>query len=318
MKIKIPAWLWVIVIFFGSFIALEWFVDSGDRPAFIKYPILNVVWVVYLFILIVLAKVYQSIDVITWKLMSEEERQAKLAADAIPVTESAWYKNIMQKLTRSTPIESEESIMMNHDYDGIKELDNKLPPWWVYSFYITIIFSMIYLVRYHMMGAPDQEMELQQEIAEAQIAIEEYKRTAPDMMDEDKVTLLTDAEALGKGKAVYEMNCAACHRVDGGGQIGPNLTDDHWILGGSIKEVFHTINKGGRDGKGMIAWGGTLKPTEIQYVASYVLSLRGSSPAEAKGPEGDLVKPADAAETATEAATDEQAAVENPSTESTK
>jgi cytochrome c oxidase cbb3-type subunit III len=107
-------------------------------------------------------------------------------------------------------------------------------------------------------------------------------------MDEKTVTLLTDAESIGKGKEIFTTNCAACHRADAGGQIGPNLTDDHWILGGGIEKLFHTITNGGRDGKGMIAWKGTLKPKEIQAVASYILSLQGSNPADPKAPEGEV------------------------------
>ena len=107
-------------------------------------------------------------------------------------------------------------------------------------------------------------------------------------MDEKTVVLLTDAPSLDAGKEIFTTNCAACHRADGGGQIGPNLTDNHWILGGGIKEIFHTITNGGRDGKGMIAWKGTLKPKEIQKVASYILSLQGSNPKDPKEAEGEV------------------------------
>ena len=107
-------------------------------------------------------------------------------------------------------------------------------------------------------------------------------------MDEKTVTLLTDPADLAAGKAIYTTNCVACHRADGGGQIGPNLTDDQWILGGGIKNVFHTLNNGGRDGKGMISWKGTLKPKEMQLVASYVLSLKGSNPKDPKAAEGEI------------------------------
>jgi cytochrome c oxidase cbb3-type subunit 3 len=138
------------------------------------------------------------------------------------------------------------------------------------------------------MGADNQEMELKKEMAQAQIDIAEYKKTAPDLMDENSVTLLTDAAALVAGKAIYTANCVACHRPDAGGQIGPNLTDDQWILGGGIKNVFHTLVNGGRDGKGMISWKGTLKPKQMQEVASYVLSLKGSNPKDPKAPEGEI------------------------------
>jgi cytochrome c oxidase cbb3-type subunit 3 len=177
---------------------------------------------------------------------------------------------------------------MHHDYDGIKELDNNLPPWWIYLFYATIIFGVIYVARYDVFGGDDQEIELKKEMAQAKIDVDEYLKTAPDLMDEKTVVLLTDKENLDAGKEIFTTNCAACHRADAGGQIGPNLTDDRWILGGGIKNLFHTITNGGRDGKGMIAWKGTLKPKEIQKVASYILSLQGSNPKDPKESEGEV------------------------------
>ena len=183
--------------------------------------------------------------------------------------------------------------MLAHDYDGIKELDNNLPPWWVYLFYGTIIFAGIYLVRFEIMGGDDQETEFKKEMATAKIAVEEYKKHAPDLMDEKTVTLLKEPAALAAGKTIFLANCVACHRADAGGQVGPNLTDDHWILGGGIKNVFHTITNGGRDSKGMIAWKASLKPKEIQLVASYVLSLQGSLPKDPKPADGEVwVEPA--------------------------
>jgi cytochrome c oxidase cbb3-type subunit 3 len=132
-------------------------------------------------------------------------------------------------------------------------------------------------------------MELKKELAQAKIDVAEYMKTAPDLMDEKTVVLLTDDASLAAGKEIFAMNCAACHRADAGGQIGPNLTDDHWILGGGIKNVFHTITNGGRDGKGMVSWKTNgMKPKEIQKVASYILSLQGSNPKDPKAPEGEV------------------------------
>jgi cytochrome c oxidase cbb3-type subunit 3 len=138
------------------------------------------------------------------------------------------------------------------------------------------------------MGGDNQEMELKKELAQAKIDVAEYMKTAPDLMDEKTVTLLTDPADLAGGKTIFMTNCAACHRADAGGQIGPNLTDDRWILGGGIKNIFHTLVNGGRDGKGMISWKGTLKPKEMQKVASYVLSLQGSNPKDPKAPDGEI------------------------------
>ena len=194
----------------------------------------------------------------------------------------------MKKLTKSEPIENEAELLLDHDYDGIKELDNSLPPWWVYLFYGCIIFAAVYLIRFEIMGGDNQEMELKKEIAQAKIDLANYMKTAPDMMDEKTVTLLKDAPSIANGKAIYTANCVACHRPDAGGQIGPNLTDDNWILGGGIKNVFHTITNGGRDGKGMIAWKTVLKPKDIQHVSSYILSLRGTNPVNPKAPDGEI------------------------------
>jgi cytochrome c oxidase cbb3-type subunit 3 len=267
---------------------MEYFIDSGDRPAFIKYPMVSIFLFVLLFLLIAIEITLKAVHTITYQLLSDEKKAELAEENSLDLKDKQWYKAMMQCLTKSVPIENEKQLLMDHDYDGIKELDNNLPPWWVYLFYACIVFSVIYLVRYEIMGAPDQDAELKNEMAQAKIEVAEYMKTAPDLMDEKTVTLLTDPADLTAGKGIFETNCAACHRADGGGQIGPNLTDDNWILGGGIKKIFHTITSGGRDGKGMIAWKGTLKPKEIQAVASYIISLKGSNPKDPKAPEGDV------------------------------
>lgn len=290
MKHFFPAWLRVPVIFFTVFGLIEYFVDSGDRPAFVKYPIIILILFVFLFILVAFEMLAKATGNITYQLMTEEEKQAFHEKEDQPfrLSEQQWFKNLMQKLTRSEPVENNDLVMLHHNYDGIQELDNRLPPWWLYLFYGGILFGVIYLVRYEIMGGDDQETELRKEMAQAKIDVAKYMLTAPDQMSEAKVTQLTDAADLAKGKTIFATNCAACHRADGGGQIGPNLTDEHWIFGGSIKNLFHTISNGGRDGKGMVAWNTTLKPTEIQQVASYILSLQGTHPKDAKAPDGDV------------------------------
>ena len=289
MKKLIPAYVSVLVIFFAAFGAMEYFVDSGDKPAFIKYPMVSVFLMVFLFVLIAISITMRAVDNITYQLMNEEEKAKLNAAGTQSFTESDWYKKLVSTFVRpESTVVSEDQLLLEHDYDGIKELDNNLPPWWVYLFYASIGFGVVYMVRFEILGADDQEMELAKEIAQAKIEVAEYMKTAPDMMDEKTVTVLTDPADLAVGKEIYTTNCAACHRADAGGQIGPNLTDDEWILGGGIKNIFHTLVNGGRDGKGMIAWKGTLKPKEMQKVASYITSLKGSNPVDAKAPEGEV------------------------------
>lgn len=278
MKKLIPVYVRVPLIFFAVFGAMEFFIDSGDRPAFIKFPMVSVFLFVFLFLLIAIEVTISAIDKITYQLLTEEQKAKLEEVSQIGFKDSQWYAKMMKALTKSEPIENEGQLLLDHDYDGIKELDNNLPPWWIYLFYACIGFAAIYLIRFEILGADNQEMELKKEMAQAKIEVAEYMKTAPDLMDEKTVTLLTDDAALAEGKTIFTTNCVACHRADAGGQIGPNLTDDHWILGGGIKNLFHTITNGGRDGKGMIAWKGTLKPKEIQKVASYVISLKGSNP----------------------------------------
>lgn len=290
MKKLIPIYVRIPVIFFTVFGALEYFIDSGDRPAFIKFPIVSIFLFVFFFLLVAIEITVSAVDNVTYHLLTDEQKkQLEEATDTNTALAEAWRK-VMKVLTRARPISEESELLLNHDYDGIKELDNRLPPWWLYLFYLTIIGGAIYLVRFHVIGTDEPELELRKEIAEAKIAIEAYKKTAPDQMTEEKVTLLTDATSLAAGKAIFTANCVACHRADGGGQIGPNLTDEYWVLGGGIKNVFHTVSNGGRDGKGMIAWKATLKPTQIQQVASYVLSLQGTKPQNPKAPDGEIWK----------------------------
>ncbi|KRB55945.1 cbb3-type cytochrome c oxidase N-terminal domain-containing protein [Flavobacterium sp. Root186] len=289
MKKFFPVYVRVPLIFFIVFALMEYCIDSGDRPAFIKYPMVSVFLFVFLFILIAIEVTLSAVNRVMYQLLSPEEKAKLDYENSLSLQESTWFKELMHKLTKTEPMSKEADLLMDHDYDGIKELDNNLPPWWVYLFYICIIFGVIYVVRYDVLGADDQEMELKKEMAQAKIDVEEYLKTAPDLMDEKTVVLLTDDASLAAGKEIFAMNCAACHRADAGGQIGPNLTDDHWILGGGIKNVFHTITNGGRDGKGMVSWKTNgMKPKEIQKVASYILSLQGSNPKEPKAPEGDV------------------------------
>ena len=207
----------------------------------------------------------------------------------VPEEENEWIKKLLKSWTNSKDIESEDEIILDHNYDGIQELDNSLPPWWKYLFYASIVFAIVYLVRFEVLDGDSQIVEYNKAVAEAKVALKKYKSSAPatDFITADNVTLLTDAKDLGRGKAIFKLNCASCHIADGGGSIGPNLTDEFWILGGGIKNVFSTISNGGRDGKGMIAWNKTLKAEDMAKVASYVISLKGTTPANPKAPQGE-------------------------------
>ncbi len=287
MRKLFPSWVRVPVVFFIIFGVVELFVDSGEKPAFIEYPVVLLFLFLVLLILIAIEAIVGALENVMLHKM-DEEAKANFLADKEKAYQFTWFKKAYNKLLDQKPIEEESEIVLDHNYDGIRELDNNLPPWWLWGFYISIFFAAIYLVRYHMFDGPGQIDELETELAEAKVAIEAYKKTAKDLVDINTVTLLTDAGDLNAGKDIFNTNCIACHMADGGGGIGPNLTDEHWVLGGGIKNVFKTVSEGGRSGKGMIAWKAQLKPSQIAQVSSFVLSLQGTIPANPKAPEGDV------------------------------
>lgn len=304
MRSIIPSWIRVPVVFFIIFALTEYFVDSGDKPAFIEYPAVLLFLFLVLLILIAIEAIIGTMQSIMYQSLDAEAKarfDAKQNATPKIVT---WINKTYKKLLGSKPIEEEHEIILDHNYDGIRELDNNLPPWWLYGFYATIIFGAIYLVRYHVFDGPNQAEELEMELAEAKIAIEEYKKTAKNLVDVNTVTMLTEVADLNAGKAIWTTNCVACHMADGGGGIGPNMTDEYWILGGGIKNVFRTISEGGRDGKGMIPWKTQLKPLEMAQVASYVLTLQGTTAANPKEAEGEIWIDPDATQETTEVVTD--------------
>lgn len=205
-----------------------------------------------------------------------------------------WFNNLNRRvLTKAVAVEKEEDILLDHDYDGIRELDNSLPPWWKYGFYVTILVGILYLLRFHVFHTgptPEEEYNAEMKIAAAQI--EDYRKKSNDMVDEKTVTM-GDAASIERGHKIFSSNCFACHGAKGEGGVGPNLTDDYWLHGGTINEVFHTIKYGVPE-KGMQSWDKTYSPSQIKDLASFVKSLHGTNPPNAKAPQGDLV-----AETAT-------------------
>ncbi len=277
MKSYIRTFLFAIVVF-----AILWYL-SGTISAldFVKKPEIVLGLAILLIAILFNGKVVKSLHNIQYGKLSEEEKARQNISNN-------WLERTYKKSFGSKPIEEEHKIILDHNYDGIKELDNNLPPWWIYSFYASMIFAVIYLFKYEVFDGDNQYDELATEYAEAKISIEKYKKTAKNLVDFNTVELLTAASDLEKGKVLYETNCVACHKADGGGGIGPNLTDENWILGGGIKNVFKTVLEGGRDGKGMIAWKQSLKPVEIAQVSSYLLEFQGTTSAEPKAPEGDV------------------------------
>ena len=200
------------------------------------------------------------------------------------------FSRFYERMTSAVPVEKEEDIMFDHEYDGIRELDNSLPPWWVAMFYITIAFAVVYMGYFHFFGeGPGSREEYQIEMERAEEQVQAYRARQANLIDESSVTRLTDEADLALGKTIYDANCAACHGFQGEGGVGPNMTDEYWIHGGSIQDLFKTIKYGVPE-KGMISWKSQLRAGDMQKVASYILNMQGTNPPNAKEPQGEIYR----------------------------
>jgi len=215
--------------------------------------------------------------------------EEQVAADEA-VTDSFWTRLRKQYWEDAVPIEREGEILSHHDFDGIRELDNRLPPWWVNLFIITIVWAVGYMFYYHWGGdGPSSVEEYNMEVEEAKKQQAIALAGMANAVDESNVTALTDAGALGEGQTIFKNVCVACHGQGGEGTVGPNMTDEYWIHGGGIKNIFKTIKYGVPE-KGMISWQTQLSPSDMQKVASYILTLQGTNPPNPKEPQGTIWK----------------------------
>ncbi|MDZ4844702.1 MAG: cbb3-type cytochrome c oxidase N-terminal domain-containing protein [Chitinophagales bacterium] len=253
---------------------------AATTPALLDYLVWSLAVVVMFLLAVVLILVFGFI-----KLTSEQNNDQSGVQESFI---SRLFKSVGQSLNESVPIEREKEIEFAHQYDGIRELDNSLPPWWKYMFYLSMVFAVVYLYRYHISGsAPLSIDEYNQEMAEATIQKGAFLAKAANLVDETSVVAMTDKSDLENGSKTFESLCVACHGTLGEGKatLGPNLTDEYWIHGGNIKDIFKTI-KYGVQGKAMISWQDQISPKQMQEVSSYVLLLQGTNPPNAKEPEG--------------------------------
>ena len=222
---------------------------------------------------------YLTTDFVGLKEGAPEESPARLKP-------SFW-----DKFNKSVEIKDKAAILTYPDYAGIRELDKSLPPWWKYGFYLTIVWALGYLVYFHAGGnGPSSQQEYKNQMADAEKQMEEYRKNAKNLVDETTVVLLTGSDDLKAGSALFSANCVSCHGTSAEGKIGPNLTDQYWKHGGDIKDLFKTV-KLGVTGTGMKSWKTDLSAMQMAQVTSYILSLQGTNPANAKAPEGTLFAP---------------------------
>lgn len=258
--------------------------NGGLSQETVLYVTFGLVFAVALLVLLVAIYVLQLLKTFVNQGISEEQ---KLAAE----TQPSYFAKLWMDWNDLKPMEQEEEILLDHNYDGIKELDNHLPPWWKGLFYVTIGYAVVYLLIFHVFSAaPLQEEKYQMEMAEAAAFKAAQEQDLVIDFDENTVTATADAVELADGKQFFELQCAVCHKADGGGLAGPNLTDKYWKHGGAMSDVYKVI-KNGVQGTAMISWESQLNPIRMRNVASYVMTLQGTNPPGALPPDGDLYEP---------------------------
>lgn len=213
------------------------------------------------------------------------QRKRKPAKAVVPGKPAiSWMEKLNN--TKTVDAASEENEDMGHNFDGIRELNNPTPPWWKWGFAFTVCFGIVYFWRTEIShSAPGQLEELAAAEAKAAESKAEYLKKAANKIDENNVTLLTDAGDIAAGQKMFISNCAPCHGPQGQGVVGPNLTDDYWLHGGKINEVFKTIKYGVAD-KGMKSWQEDFSPKQLAQLVSFIKSIHGSNPPNAKEPQG--------------------------------
>lgn len=267
--------------------------DPFNSPMLPLYAITTLIFVMILLIAFVGFYLVRVVNLLTVEAEKEKARQLGI----VYKPRATWWSKFMKQVNDSVPVEEEASVELDHNYDGIKELDNHLPPWWTWLFVGTVVWGVIYLFVYHISdNLPLQQQEYQNELASAEESALKLQASQPQAaIDENTLVFEKDAAILTNGQNIFTINCVACHAKDGGGNaIGPNLADEYWLHGGSIKNIYATVKNGAVE-KGMPAWGKNMSPKDVRDVAFYVMSLQGTKPENPKAAQGELYKPEPAA-----------------------
>lgn len=284
IRFKTTALMTLILMLLGTKTYAQTAASSPFSQETMLYITFGLVFLVSILVLVVAIYVLQLLKAFVRKEMSEEQLARQEA-------QPGYFAQLWQKWNDFKPIEKEEEILLDHDYDGIQELDNHLPPWWKGLFYVTVVYAVVYLLVFHVFKtAPLQEEKYEMEVAAAEALKASQEADIVVDFDENTVTASSEPGELADGQQFFEAQCAVCHKADGGGLAGPNLTDKYWKHGGSMSDVYKVI-KNGVPNTAMISWESQLNPVRMRNVASYVMTLQGTNPPGALPPDGELYEP---------------------------
>jgi len=257
-----------------------------DIKNYIGYGAIVTMLLLFLGAMLMLLRTFKVLTRVV--LRSQGYTNQQIEAEMQPVKKEKKPKaEVWQKLLSLKPLSEEKSLIIPHEYDGIQELNNPTPAWFMVLFYSTIIFAVGYLLVYHVFDIGQlQDAEYRTEVAQAEVAKKTYLSKAANRVDESTVKLVSDPAVLAGGKTIFKQTCAPCHGDNAQGVVGPNLTDEYWLHGSKISDVFKVV-KYGVLAKGMPTWEKQLSPKQIADVSNYILSLQGTHPAGAKEPQGE-------------------------------
>jgi cytochrome c oxidase cbb3-type subunit 3 len=274
MKIKIFIVSLILLLSNRSMAAVATF-DYGDFDT-LYIKVMSVI--IFILLLIVVGLLY--VTLVAMKKMNK------------PVSAQEEERTTVEKLFSLHSLKHEKELMLDESFDGIVELDNPTPPWFNFMFYTTIAVAITYGLWYHAGSGKLQTAEYEDQLAEAEVSKIAYLKKVGNAIDESNVKLIADVNQLTDGKTLFNAKCAVCHREDAGGNVGPNLTDEFWLHGGQVSDIFKTI-KYGVTGKGMIAWEKSLNGLQMAELASYILTLQDSHPLAPKAPQGNKMESID-------------------------
>ncbi|MFW0718398.1 cbb3-type cytochrome c oxidase N-terminal domain-containing protein [Pedobacter sp. N23S346] len=294
---KISLFILLLVSQLSVFAADEKAMVETVQPSNPSLGLTQTEMLIVILLLFLVVLVFVSVTLLNaFKVMYQEQLNPTPYLEPLktkPLNYDDWLKDqkkgtsIWEKLLSLKPMAQEKELEIDHAYDGIKELNNPVPAWFNYLFFGTMIIAFAYLFYYHIGGYGDlQDQEYENEMAQAKIEKAAYLQKSANAIDETTVKVDNTEAVLAEGKNIFDGNCKVCHGDKGQGIIGPNLTDEFWIHGGGINNVFKTIKYGVPE-KGMISWEKNLSPKQISAVANFILSLAGTNPAGAKAAQGE-------------------------------
>ena len=260
---------------------------AADMQNYIGYGTIVIFLVLVIIVMLILLRAFRVLTRVVLKNQGYTNEQINAELNPVKAEKSKKQKDeVWNKLLSLRPLSEEKEILIAHDYDGIQELDNPIPDWFMWLFYGTIIFGAGYLLNYHVFNTGQlQYQEYKTEMAQADVAKKLYLSKAANQVDENTVKLVHDPAVIAAGQAIFKQSCVACHGSNAEGNVGPNLTDDYWLHGNKINDLFKTVKYGVLT-KGMPTWEKLLSPKQISDVANYIKSIHGSNPANPKAPQG--------------------------------